>query len=797
MLTTTRELRILIIDDDDVDRERVRRCLACSTLLTQISEADSGHQAVGVLCQEPVDCVLLDNCLGDTTGAALLKDIRVRTPYRGPVIMVTGAGNDALFVETMHEGAADYVPKHQLEAERLAQAILRSLKSHESLAVEQAAAQRLERRIAEQEQRMRQLDRTLQDILDQAPNVIGYWDQDERVRFGNVLHRVWFGVAAHDLVDMQVSQLLGPELYAIHAPHIQQALLGQPQRFEHSMPVLGSQDTRVVRVDYLPDMDANNRTQGFYVTWSDLTELARARDAAEASARLRQTFLANMSHEIRTPMNAILGLLRLTLDKPLAPDARHLVSHAHEASLALMHILDDILDHARLEAGKLAFDPQPFQVDALILRSLDLFAERIAQKGLDLVVDVSPDFPTAIKADSLRIAQVLNNLLGNAVKFTEHGSISLRLRMLLHPTRLRFEVADTGSGIDFDQQAELFSPFTQADSSVTRRHGGSGLGLSICRSLVQLMSGDIGVTSHPAMGSTFWFELPHEPCALPDPDVLPVDGLTIIYWTQRSAVPGAWARHKPLNTQGWRMARTLAEVESLLLNSTRACQLLVDLALPLNDLAPTLQALMSRMPWWREPHPGILLLLPCDVPRARLSGVAFPEHVSTLQQPVLAGTLSHHLAALQMPHHDTMSLPDTPPLWSDSAQLKGARVLLVEDNFMNQMVAQAFLQQMEMLVTTVGDGQQAVDCINQAKPGEFDVILMDMHMPVMDGLTATEKIRNMPGWQSCPIIAMTAAVLADDQQRCTQSGMVDLIAKPIIAEQLVATLEKWVGRREG
>jgi len=793
-----RELQILIIDDDDVDRERVRRCLHGSTLCARMVEAESGNEAMRILRSQSVDCVLLDNCLGDTTGSALLRAIRELTSYEGPIIMVTGAGSEALVVEAMQEGAADYVPKVQLDAERLTQAILRSLQLQENRVAKEAAARELAHRLAEQERTLRQLDRTLQDILDQAPNAIAYWDREGRIRFGNVAHQAWFGVAPQQLVDMTAKQLLGPVLHAIHEPHIRLALQGQAQQFEHTIPAQGDHPERIARVEYRPDKDEQGRTQGFYVTWSDLTELAQARDAAQESARLKSAFLANMSHEIRTPMNAILGLLRLTLDKPLTSEVQGDIGRAHEAALALMGILDDILDHSKLEAGQLRIDPQALPIDELIRRSVDLFSGRTTQKGLNFHVDIAAQVPTTVMADGLRLSQVLNNLLGNAVKFTEQGGVTLSVRPTRTPHRLRFEVSDTGPGISAERRTALFSAFTQEDASITRRYGGSGLGLSICRNLVTLMGGQVGLNSELGHGSVFWFEVPLPACEAPGPAAAALAAPGVFFWSPAARVPDLWRRLPALSTERWQLGSQPADVEAALLSTAPDLEaLLIEWPGEPEELAGHLQSLRRTTLAAERPWPTLLLVGEGHQRKPLLAATEALGDVRLLSHPVMGSVLLTALQQVHDAHHPPTSQTEPPSPWLIGQRLKGRRVLLVEDNALNQMVAQAFLQQVEVEVTTVGDGAQAVDMVLRSQPGDFDAILMDMHMPVMDGLEATRRIKDLPDWQATPIIAMTAAVLQDDQARCEEAGMRDIIAKPIIAEHLIGTLLKWIPDRTG
>lgn len=794
----TRELQILIIDDDDVDRERVRRCIKSSALSARTMEAESGNEAMRILSNQSVDCVLLDNCLGDTTGSALLQAIRDLTAYAGPIIMVTGAGSESLVVEAMQQGATDYVPKVQLDAERLTQAILRSLQLQESKAAKEAAARELAHRLAEQERELRQLDRTLQDILDHAPNAIAYWDQHGQIRFGNVAHQAWFGVTPQQLARMSARELLGPSLHAIHAPHMLRALQGEAQVFEHTIPAQDGRSERTARVEYRPDKDDQGHTQGFYVSWSDLTELAQARDAAQESARLKSAFLSNMSHEIRTPMNAILGLLRLTLDKPLPGEVQGDIARAHEAALALMGILDDILDHSKLEAGQLHIDPQAMQIDEFIRRSVDLFSGRTMQKALSFHVDIDASVPAAMLADGLRMSQVLNNLLGNAVKFTEHGSVSLSVRLAQAGKRLRIEVGDTGPGIAPERQAALFSAFTQEDTSITRRYGGSGLGLSICRNLVTLMGGEIGLDSQLGRGSVFWFEVPLLACDPPDNAPAPLEDPGVLFWGSSPRVPDLWRRHPALSTERWLLGQSPEQVESALLGAQPEVDaLLIDWPGEPQELAGHLVRLRSVVIAARRNWPTLVLVSQGHWRKRLLAATQELGDVRLLTHPVMGSTLLNALRQVHDAHHPFAPLAEAPSPWVSSRRLKGRRILLVEDNALNQMVAQAFLQQVEVDVTTVGDGAQAVDAVLRAQPGEFDAILMDMHMPVMDGLEATKQIVQLPGWQTTPIIAMTAAVLHEDQLRCEQAGMCDVIAKPIIAEHLIETLLKWIPARTG
>ncbi|TAK79189.1 MAG: response regulator [Aquabacterium sp.] len=542
----------------------------------------------------------------------------------------------------------------------------------------------------------------------------------------------------------------------------------------------------------------------------DQAAIAKARDAAEAAATAKSAFLANMSHEIRTPMNAIVGLSRVALEGELTPRAREYLDKVHGAALALMGILDDVLDYSKIEAGQLRFEAIEFSVDELLGRVGDLFAARIEQKGLELLFEVAPEVPARLVGDPLRLSQVLGNLVGNAVKFTASGVIHLAVTLLNEEPEagehggwhLRLSVRDTGVGIAAAQQPLLFDAFTQADSSITRRFGGSGLGLAICKRLVQGLGGEIGVHSQPGRGSEFHFtaKLGRAPAGS-EPQVQRLGGLRVLViddsvlsselmarqLTGRDVAAIVVADGRTAQEELDRARRNGRPYEAILLEAKGDGTAAIDLLCELRE-----REAASGHP--RTPLVMLVTSAARDVVAALPAEVA-PEAV--LVKPLLMPPLLDALQSVRGNRAPAEPVTATQSrAWLERAlPLRGARLLLAEDNAVNQIVATEFLGRLGITVVVVPDGVDAVEVMRTAEPGRFDAVLMDLHMPLMDGFEATRRIHGMGHLAELPVIAMSAAALEEDRQRCFDAGMVDHISKPVIPERLVDVLLKWVRPR--
>ncbi len=536
-------------------------------------------------------------------------------------------------------------------------------------------------------------------------------------------------------------------------------------------------------------------------------ELARTRNAlsdsrneALAAANAKAAFLATMSHEIRTPLNGVIGMTSLLQGTVLDRQQREFVDTIRLSGEALLTLLNDILDFSKIDSGRMDLAAEPLSVRGLVEDAYDILAGKAREKNLELVSWIGPGVPAAIHGDAIRLRQILINLVGNAVKFTERGEICTEVRWLPAATGdaaggLEFRVSDTGIGIASSRTGALFEAFTQADSSTTRRYGGTGLGLAICKRLVLAMDGSIGVDSKEGIGSTFYFNVPAR--------AAPESGLPLLQ-VARAALHGRRIlvaqsnvhnrRYLKHELEDWGLSVVMADSGQMALEVLLA-QGGFDLALidrQLSDMNGKALAQRIRADAGHRELPLIDLTMAYDAGeaddalyRARLRKPLRQAQLHSALKTALGGD----------PLRQTGVLAVAAPATTLATQFP-LQVLIVDDNAVNRTVAELTLARLGYRPAVAEDGRQAVEQVAQARAAGrgFDVIFMDVQMPVMDGLEATRVIKSDGGDGAPVIIAMTAAATVDDRNNCFFAGMDDFVSKPINLKEFQATIERWGSR---
>jgi PAS domain S-box-containing protein len=590
----------------------------------------------------------------------------------------------------------------------------------------------------------------------------------------------------------------GFEVFAYHARR------GRPDTHEWNY-VLRDGSRLPIQLTATPVLGPDSTISGFLGIAKDISEekartetLRAAMLQAESSSRAKSEFVANMSHELRTPMNAVLGMAQLLDNTALAPEQRQYVDMIRGAGRSLLGIINDILDFSKIEAGRMELSPAPFSLGDMLRALASTMSVSAGEKKLELAIGVEPGVPSRLVGDGLRMQQVLTNLLGNAIKFTERGEVSLLVALANPQQRLEegmmvtlvFTVRDSGIGMSPAQQARLFAPFTQADASITRRYGGTGIGLAITRQLLKLMGGSIEVSSHLGAGSEFRASLPLRIESMEERIEAPLKTQGPLRFLLASDTPTG-AAYLAKTIAGWRWsaesARDGQHAAELLMAVPDGAHgydvVLLDWPLAGEDGEAQVQAVAALT----HTMGGKLILMVNAFARSTLmqSGAGTLAD-AILIKPLTGSALFDALADLEQ-QGAGVEVTDGAP---HATPLAGRHLLLVEDNAMNQIVAQGLLEHAGASVDIAGDGQQALDLL-AAGASHYDAILMDVQMPVMDGYTATRVLREHLGL-TLPVLAMTAGVTDSERRLCIDAGMDDFIAKPIEVEQLFAILSKYL-----
>jgi two-component system sensor histidine kinase/response regulator len=647
----------------------------------------------------------------------------------------------------------------------------------------------------------------LNALVENSPLAIMVLDAEQRVQLCNTAFEKLFQYARDEIVGKPVGGLFA-DIDLAEARGSSDSLMDEEPI--HLVTRRQRRDGSFVDVElHTVGMLVNRKMVGSLGIYQDISvrkraeEAARqAKEAAEASNRAKSEFLANMSHEIRTPMNGIMGMTELVLDTELDPVQREYLNLAKMSADSLLSLINDILDYSKIEAGKLEIDAINFNLGDGLGDTMKTLSFRAHQKGLELAFEIGPDVPDALVGDPGRLRQIIVNLVGNAIKFTEHGEVVLHVETesrAEQEIRLHFIVADTGIGIPAEKQTAIFESFNQADGSMTRKYGGTGLGLTISSRLVELMGGKLSVESSPGQGSRFHFTVAFALQKSPARVVVPRDPMTLR--DMRVLVVDDNATNRQILTKmldGWHLKPTAVDSAAKAIVALREGQglgrifplILLDAQMPEMDgfaLAETIK----RNPDWGAATVMMLSSagLRGDAARCREIGVA-----AYLTKPVRQAELLDAIVTA-LGTRPAKSLPSSlvtrHSLRENRPQV---RILLVEDNAVNQLVALRLLEKQGHAVTIAANGKKALEAL---KKDSYDLVLMDIQMPEMNGWEATRAIRESEKatGEHIPIAAMTAHAMKGDEERCIAAGMDDYLSKPIRIPELLAVVDK-IGNRK-
>jgi two-component system sensor histidine kinase/response regulator len=671
----------------------------------------------------------------------------------------------------------------------------------------------LQKEIIDRKQAERELDKQktfLNSLIDHNPLAIVAADADRTVRMCNPAFERMFQYQQSEILGRTLSDLVAKgELKAEALEAANENRLG---RTVHKVSRRTRNDGSLVDVEIFGvPIPGNDDMPGSLVLFQDITErkmaetaLMRAKEDAEAANRAKSEFLANMSHEIRTPMNGILGMTELVLDTMLDPDQRNYLNLAKISADSLLSLLNDILDYSKIEAGKLEIDAIDFNIGDSLGDTMKTLSLRAHQKGLELAFEIEPDVPQAVVGDPGRLRQIIVNLVGNAIKFTEKGEVVTYVKTESRTESeiwLLFTVADTGIGIPADKQAAIFKAFEQADGSMTRKYGGTGLGLTISLRLVQLMDGRIWVESAPGQGSRFHFTIrfalqkvsartvvPRDPATLRDMPVLIVDDNATNREILRKMLEN-WHMQPTVSASG---AQAMVTLRESMARGRGFPLILLDAQMPEMD-GFALAESIKRNPDWSSATVMMLSSAgqPGDAMRCRSLGV-----VAYLTKPIVQSELFDAILSALGTRAKNQVIPALVTRHSLRESRHHFHVLLAEDNAVNQTLAVRLLEKNGHTVTVAENGRQALEALEKQS---YDLILMDIQMPEMNGWEATRAIREREKTTGAhmPIVAMTAHAMKGDKERCLAAGMDAYLTKPINTQQLFATLDRFGGQKAG
>lgn len=791
-------MKILCVDDDAVDRKIIKRALTKRFEENlNVETAATADEAFEKLKKDKFDIIFLDYMLGEITGLEFLNELNNKG-ITSPVILLTGLGNEEVAVEALKLGAYDYFTKDQLESERIIQSIINIT----------------ERRNAEEKINFER--KKLQNIMDSMVDGITITDVEGKIISVNHAALSQLGYKEDELIGKTLGDIFFEEEDTLPFKEIVEMLASRQTIKTQEFNAKRKDKTCFpVSVNLSVLNDPGGKMEAIVAVHRNVTErknreeaLKRAKEEAEIANRTKSEFLATMSHEIRTPMNAIIGMAELLSETELDKNQKSYVEISKNAGENLLAIINDILDLSKVEAGEIKLEEVGFNIAEVVEKTCDIMAFRAHKKGLELSQHMNPDIPVNLFGDALRLRQIFVNLLGNAIKFTSKGEVDLNIDFASEEkagifkdndgrknVRLLFSIRDTGIGIPKEKVKNIFESFTQADSSTTREYGGTGLGLTICDRLIDLMEGNIWVESELGKGSTFYF--------------------TAKFGVKEDSVkyiePG---EIKDLKIQG---LKTLV-VDDTATNRLILREFLTHWGAKVVEAESGKEALETFSSAFSKNEPFELILLDCRMPG--MGGFAFIEKINEkfpkgsvtvmmlssdnrandfsrieelgigayLVKPVKKEELKK--AIMDTLRGSKIAAKEQVKKDKDK-ELSPLKILLVEDTPDNIVLVQAYLKKSPYELDVAENGKIAVD---KFKTGHYDLVFMDIQMPVMDGFTAIEKIREWEdknGRERTAVVALTAYAMKKEIKKMLKVGFDAHLSKPIKKKALIETIKKY------
>lgn len=791
MVTYDGPINILLVDDHPDNLLALEAVLG--DLNYNLVKCLSGEEALRSLLREEFAVILLDVQMPEMDGFETARLIKMREKTREtPIIFISATSKESEHFFTGYEvGAIDYMLK-PFVPQILRTKIEGFVRMYIGTKTLQLQTELLHQKTRELEKMNRELMRTAYQlnktqalarvVQETSSDTMVTFDGDGRILAVNPALTAMFGYQESEVIGAPIEQLIPCFEGGAFKETDADAALSLPtgKRVELApMRKDGSRFPAEIQVG----VATVDEDRIYACTISDMTErkqfeldLMKAKDAAEIAARAKTDFLAMVSHEIRTPMNGVLGMTELLLETGLSPEQQDYAQIIHKSGDALLSVINDILDYAKIESGKLEVEEIPFQLDLIVSETFELFTAKTKQLGLHLAYELDPELPKIVIGDGLKLRQVLINLVGNAVKFTPQGSVRVEARLGRvdeNAIEVQFAVHDTGVGIPEEKLPLLFQPFSQVDTSLTRRYGGTGLGLAICKNLVELMRGTIHVEANEEAGATFRFTVTVKPFAEDGGLNLEGGGTDLTPW---------------MNQAGWLHDARVEPGKAAALFEAHASAYHSDPIVTLDESADT---------------------PPDDNREGRGSGSSFDGSGPAGSMAASPGRQAARNERIGLEGRATSRIPEIsfaslfetgnrelscslevlPEAYHTVNGNTTARVLVADDNEINQKLTIGMLEKLGIQADIAADGGEAVA---KSAANHYELILMDMRMPVMDGLEATRQVLAASGEPHSPIVvAMTANVLPVDRQRCLEAGMADFLAKPLQFEAVKRLLQRY------